>query len=125
MARPASMVPVSKATYSLPTSQVEFIEERAKAQTKTLKQRKARHPVVFPSHLVSLAISFYQRWPDIVENALDWKGKVPIIWPRQADRADAACLSESEARSAPSTDVADSHRPSDEPAGQPSSEAGE
>ncbi len=108
MARPSNIVQTSKATYSLPQTQVEYLEARAKAQTEVLRHQKAKHPVVYPSHLVSLAVSFYQRYSDIVENTLEWKGRVPIEWPKREDRADRRPLSENAAPGAAAAGAGDS-----------------
>lgn len=108
MARPSNVVETSKATYSLPQSQIDYLESRAKKQTEVLRQQKAKHPAVYPSHLVSLAVSFYQRYSDIVENSLDWKGKVPIEWPKREDPAGARPLSESAVPSADTVGAGDS-----------------
>lgn len=115
MPRPANPVTTVKATYSLPQSQVGFLEARAKSQTEKLKRTLLRS-TIYPSHLVSLAIRFYEQCPDIVENLFDWKGKTPITWPKPEDQVDARPLTGSEISSPPATDAGDSQKPNEEPA---------
>jgi len=67
-------------TITLDPGQADFLRKRAEKQSDTLAGALPAKRILAPD-LASVALRFYEMFPDIVKNVTDWKGMTPIIWP--------------------------------------------